>query len=918
MLKTGNYVYSPATDGGNSPDLRATGLISSANGVLFDGTAAYAGWMGRAGAPSTVHVVIDLLKDYPLDRIRMVMNSPNKYWGFKDITVKFRPEAAAGYFIADRHVRQGTDLNYAVSVPMLNRTARFIVLDIRRTQPFQHIPLTEVEIFRGTGDEGQNPTPAYNAQQLKDELNKDALIADRYGQWANDSWPGKVTSDAQLKQEYADEAAALANAARDPSIYDQYGGIKSIGQYASTGYFRLQTINGKWWFITPDGYPFILKGVDAASLWDSGYKTLVEDANGNPRQIFEQLPDRTAYAPAYTRDANGVYLSFVVANVMKKYGSDFEAKWEDITKKRLIQWGFNAFSKWTKPKSIAFPYIQTLQDPPNLRRILWTYDVFDPQSETIIENAIKTQLINSRSSKWLIGYVYDNEAGWDSEVVGQVLKYTSGSPAKSAFVDFLAQRYGGDLAAVNRLLGTNAPTFAALKDIQLNITRVPAADVSEYIRLASRTYFSMIRNIIKKYDSNHLFLGASIVPTWRTSLDWDQAAMDYVDAFSVDSYTRNADWIARYEKYGKPLLNLEHSFGSSDRGLSYISAPTMTTSIVDRGIAYREFAESQAADPLFVGSGWYAYYDQPVTGRPDGENYNIGLVNQQDQPYTELVNIMRAAHAGLENVHLYGTNLALNASAAASSSYSAAFAAGNAFDEAAGTRWASKYTDNEWIYADLGSVREVSRVRLSWEAAYGKAYNIEVSDDTINWRNVYAANAGDGGIDDIAFAVVAARYVRMRGIKRGTQFGYSLWRFEVYAPPAAKLAPGPVKIEAENFSSQMGVTVLPLSAGSEAMKIGSLQPGDWAAYDGIDLTGMLSIDFRLSSAASGTMRVRLESRTGPVIGTCSVVSTGGLQNWTITSVPIAPTVGIQNLYLTFEGAAEQEIANIDYFIVRPN
>lgn len=654
MLKTGNYIHSPAPNGGNSPDLNRSGVISSADGVLFDGSPAYAGWMGSATSHSTVNVVIDLLKDYPLDQIRLVLNSPNKYWGFKDITVKYRPESATGYYIADRHVRTGTDLNYSVTIPMSDKTVRFIVLNIRRTQAYQHIPLTEVEIYRGTGVEGQNPGPALNGDGLKAELKKEALLVDKFGQWMNETWSGKVTSEEQLRLEYAHEAIALANVSLDPTRYDQYGGFKSLGKQASTGYFRLQTINGKWWFITPDGYPFIIKGVDAASLWESGYKTPTLKPDGTYKQIFEELPDHTAYAPAYTRDAGGEYVSFVVANVMKKYGSGFESKWEDITKKRLIQWGFNTFSKWTKPKNVTFPFIQSLQDPSNLRRILWTYDVFDPQSGPIIEYALKTQIYNARYSKWLIGYTYDNEAGWNADIVKDVLTYSSSSPAKSAFVDFLAPRYNSNLATVNQILGTNALSFDALKNTPIDIAKVPAVDISEYIKLASRTYHSTIRDIIKKYDPNHLFLGTSIVPTWRTSLDWDQAAMGFVDAFSVDSYTRDGSWISRYENYGKPLLNLEHSFGSSERGLSYISAATMTTSIRDRGMAYQAFAESQAAHPLFVGSGWYSYYDQPVTGRPDGESYNVGLVNQQDQPYTDMVNIMKTTHADLENVHLNG------------------------------------------------------------------------------------------------------------------------------------------------------------------------------------------------------------------------------------------------------------------------
>jgi hypothetical protein len=790
-LKTGNYYYSPAPNGGNSPDNGATGLVSSANGVILDGlTTTYAGWMGSATSKGTVQVVFDLLKDYPLDQIRVVLNSPNKYWGFKEFTVKYRSEATPDYYyIAAKHVRAGTDLNYSVDIPMSNKVARYIVMDIKRTQPYQHIPLTEVQVYEGTGQEGVNPGPALTVEEMQAELKKDARMADKYGQWIYENWTGKVTSDAQLQQEYTDEANALANVSLDLAKYDPYGGIKSGGLYTSTNYFRLQKIDNKWWFITPDGYKFILKGVDTASIWEWGYGTSVKKADGiTPKQVFEELPDPVAYAPAYANDANGDRVSFVVANVMKKYGTGYESKWEDITKKRLINWGFNAFSKWTKPKGVTFPYINVLQDPAGLKRIQWTYDVFDPLSESTIETALTAQLESAKNDRWLIGYTYDNEAGWTTDIVKEVLTYNSTSPAKSAFVDFLAPRYNNDITAVNQLLGTSAASFAALKDTSINITKVPAGDVSEYIKLASRTYFSTIKNVIKRHDTNHLFLGSSIVPTWRTSLDWDSAAMEFVDAFSVDNYSNDASWISRYEAYGKPLLNLEYTFSTSEHGLSPVNAATSEASVAGRGEAFESFVESETANPLFVGSGWFSYYDEAVTGRKDGENFNIGLLNQQDQPYTDMVNIMKTVNAGLENVHKYGLN-----------------------------------------------------------------------------------------------------------------------------PPAS----APIKIETENYSSMAGIITEASSDTGGGQDIGSLSPGDWVSYSNINLTGMTSIDFRVASVRTGTLRVRLGSPTGTIIGTLDITSTGGWQNWVTSNIAITPAIGAQNIYLTFERADIQAVANINYFEIKP-
>lgn len=69
--------------------------------------------------------------------------------------------------------------------------------------------------------------------------------------------------------------------------------------------------------------------------------------------------------------------------------------------------------------------------------------------------------------------------------------------------------------------------------------------------------------------------------------------------------------------------------------------------------------------------------------------------------------------------------------------------------------------------------------RLDWEASFGKGYKIQVSDDAENWKEVYKTNEGRGGLDEITFPEVNARYVRMFGTELGWWFGYSLWSFDV-------------------------------------------------------------------------------------------------------------------------------------------
>ena len=89
--------------------------------------------------------------------------------------------------------------------------------------------------------------------------------------------------------------------------------------------------------------------------------------------------------------------------------------------------------------------------------------------------------------------------------------------------------------------------------------------------------------------------------------------------------------------------------------------------------------------------------------------------------------------------------------------------------------------DDEWIAVDLGETIDVERVILSWEAAYGSSYDVELSYDGYLWRTVREVRGGDGGEDDLVFDTPPrGRYVRIHGVERATEYGYSLWEIAVY------------------------------------------------------------------------------------------------------------------------------------------
>jgi len=135
-----------------------------------------------------------------------------------------------------------------------------------------------------------------------------------------------------------------------------------------------------------------------------------------------------------------------------------------------------------------------------------------------------------------------------------------------------------------------------------------------------------------------------------------------------------------------------------------------------------------------------------------------------------------------------GGNLALNK--LTTSSAAPVQPAANAVDGNPGTRWESASSDPQFIQVDLGSNQNVSRVVLNWEGAFAKSYTVQTSTNGTTWSEAYSTTTGDGGVDDLSFTPVSARYVKVNGTQRGTIYGYSLWELEVYANGgSAPLAP---------------------------------------------------------------------------------------------------------------------------------
>jgi hypothetical protein len=93
----------------------------------------------------------------------------------------------------------------------------------------------------------------------------------------------------------------------------------------------------------------------------------------------------------------------------------------------------------------------------------------------------------------------------------------------------------------------------------------------------------------------------------------------------------------------------EFHFGTPGRGLA--PGLAQTSNEEERAVAYRYYVENAAAQPALIGAHWFQWIDQPNTGRYDGENYNIGLVDVTDQPYPDMIRATRETFGRLLSIH---------------------------------------------------------------------------------------------------------------------------------------------------------------------------------------------------------------------------------------------------------------------------
>lgn len=186
-------------------------------------------------------------------------------------------------------------------------------------------------------------------------------------------------------------------------------------------------------------------------------------------------------------------------------------------------------------------------------------------------------------------------------------------------------------------------------------------------------------------------------------------------------------------------------------------------------------------------NGSYRYLRINCTSRSAGNNWGysiwewrvFGSVAISSSSKSSSSSISSSSSSSSSNVSI--VNLALGGVTFASTALGAS---ANAVDGNMSTRWESTHgADPSWITVDLAAQKILTSVVIFWEAANAANYEVQGSNDNMNWTTLAARTGGTFGNRTDTVAVSGNyRYVRVYSTTRsvGNYWGYSIFELQVF------------------------------------------------------------------------------------------------------------------------------------------
>ena len=334
-------------------------------------------------------------------------------------------------------------------------------------------------------------------------------------------------------------------------------------------------------------------------------------------------------------------------------------RWAEATLKRLQSWRFTTVGGWSDYSALRkcgdadVAFIPVLAVGMSCG-VPWV-DMWDTNVIARMHHIARKQILPVRDDPRLLGYYSDNEMGWwNAALFKLTLEQPATSGQRQRLMQLLQETYHNEWAELLKdFQPEGAGSFQELGQHGMLYLKPGSQGIRVYRRflgLMAERYYSLVREIIRTYDSRGLILGDRY-----QSFYYPEVARASASSVDVVSMNLNAAWNdgtfprfyldTLHQLSGRPVMVSEFYMcaeqnRTGDKNLTS-SFPVVLTQ-KQRAAGYRNTLEALARLPYVVGADWFEYYDEPPHGRDDGEDYDFGLVDIHDQPYEELTSMAQS------------------------------------------------------------------------------------------------------------------------------------------------------------------------------------------------------------------------------------------------------------------------------------
>ncbi|HKI87687.1 MAG TPA: hypothetical protein VKA38_01585 [Draconibacterium sp.] len=384
----------------------------------------------------------------------------------------------------------------------------------------------------------------------------------------------------------------------------KYGGNKNY-QEEATGFFHVKKIGDRWWAIDPLGYRYINVALNSISMGNSeGEKKALKEKFGTKENWMKETIKML--------HENG----FNCAGSWSDHEAIIEA---NKTAPRPLAYTIN----WNFMSSYGRERGGTYQQPGHTGYPNNAIFVFDPEFETFCNERAK-QLVAYKDDPNLFGYFSDNEMPFKFNALDNYLGLPEKDPGRIAAKSWLKER---------------------------GITKEQITDENReaFMAYVAEKYFSIVSKAIKKYDPNHMYIGARFYSSEKQHKLFMKAAGMYLDIVSNNYYnhwTPDSTQMAEWTKWsGRPFIITEYYTKGADSGMGNISgAGWIVRTQKDRGLFYQNYNLALLESKNCVGWHYFKYQDNDPTAKgvdPSNVDANKGIVSNRYVPWKPMLEEMK-------------------------------------------------------------------------------------------------------------------------------------------------------------------------------------------------------------------------------------------------------------------------------------